>query len=295
MATYGATAVYGSGSYKGDLSGIDSFPAENKINPTTAECYQFATQEVQGKGFAQWDNENDQEAMVYPEPLSDSIEVTDNLGQPFYLMFDELTGLPYRVGTKVGPTNSGLLEVFTDKAATAGTGGTEIPCVLRFAEDTADREHKKIEHEETHFYLRPQDETNKDAVGYDSEGFRDSFDPDLNLYKDGAVTRYVRARDFPYNSDIVVDRKFEANRIQPELKTETSEFRLVDMDTYYLQKDKQATNTDNALSEHDYQNQLEPDVLWLSRYMVAGLDLVSGAPFSGTYEALVGGPDGEIE
>jgi hypothetical protein len=260
-------------------------PQTNFINSLTGRCWRYATKAAQGQGFSEYKNG---ENWIWPEPLMDPITVYDNNGNPRYLQFDEIMGRPYELGTRDGPTSSGMTAAFVDKIPVGLAVGAEIPGKVKFSEYTAIKEHQKIEHKETHLALRPEEETNRGTAGHDSDGFRTAFEAEARLYADGALTAEEKTKDVPLRSDISMPNTFEANRIGVEMETTTSEWRLIRQDTDIEQKDKSAMI---KLSHETYQDNIADFIFRVSRYKNPLMDLATGRICSGSYASLTTGPD----
>ena len=287
MPGYGEIDTYGYGAYKQDLA--VSNIVHNKINSYTGLCLGYAVKEDQGQGYWFIKNATSPTAVVYPDPYSEPLAVLDSKDQVRYIVLDETTGHWYELGTRDGPKYSGLEACYLDKEDQYG--GTEIPCRLLLAEHKADVEHKRVEHVESHFYIRPQRKTNKGDSAYTSYGLRPAWEADLLLFKDGDLAESARTKSVPMNGDLVTDRFVKANRIQVGFYTTASEFRLAETDQYYLACDEAAV--EKAMTEHGYQDEFNDTVLWLTRGSSPALNRADGTTLSGTYFGTTDGPDGK--
>jgi len=113
MPGYGEIAPYGSLTYKQDLD--QTFLTANKINAYTGVCLGYALRPDQGQGYAFLMNRAVPEAWIWPEPMSDPLNILDAKNQKRYLVLDEVTGHWYEIGTRNGPKNSGLIAAYQDK------------------------------------------------------------------------------------------------------------------------------------------------------------------------------------
>jgi hypothetical protein len=283
---------YGECQYKGACAVSPDFPPiTNKINPTTGKCYQYAVKDKeQGQGFVEWRNG---ENMLWPERCMDSVRITDTRENYIHLMWDELMGRPYRIGTRDGPTGSGITKAWKDKQAADGTGGTEIPTTTRLLKHTGSEKSRKLEHIKTNTKFEPQDVANAGETGYDSDGFRDDFDATLKIFRANNVTESARINKLERKADATIDRKFEDDELTVQLETTTSEFKITDINTKYVEKNKARTDTENDLTPQKHQADLNNhQLLWVSRSMTPQLNLVTGLACGGSYTAVVTGPDG---
>jgi len=282
---YGQTGAYGALAYKQDAGSAGTFG--NKINKLTGKSFRFAVRLDQGVGW----NENTGDDYVWPEPLVSALPVFDALNQPRQIVLDERTGQFWEIGTRNGPNGSGISRSYRDKET--DYGGTEIPAIIKFKEHRARHEHQKLENIEDHYYLRPQDPGEQGASGHDSQGFRLGFEVTISKLKDGELTtNTVITRDIPVTGDIVHDEKVEARRIQGKFETTTSEFRLVQVESYHINKGKSASRTEKNMSEHTYQSEMRLPSTWASRGSNLILDRSTGDDFSGSTFGSASGPDG---
>jgi hypothetical protein len=291
MPGYGSTTFYGDEAYKQDVMSGDGeieFLIQNRITAYSGKCLRFAVKADQGQGYSFYKNRSQPEAWIWPEPQSDPLMVIDNQGQPRYIILDEVTGLWHEIGTRNGPAGTAVSPVYEDKKD-GEYQGTEIPCAIKLREHTADREHKKVEHNETHVGFRPQDEANKGAAGYGSNGLREGFELNVEAYKDGNLSTDAEALAVPLEGDVVFDRKVEARRLQIGLLTNTSEFRATYVDQYYVQKD--AAETNKAMSEHEFQAEFAEPLVWITRGENPKVNQANGEELDGDYFDDVIGPE----
>ena len=284
MGGYG-TCVYGRTAYKGSGSSIETTPRPNNMTNEYGRCLRYAVLPSQGQGWSEYSNDD---AWIWPEPQSDSERIMDNNGQPIFIVYDELTGKPYRVGMRDGPSGSGLTEPFTDKKSSTADG-TEIPASLEFGEKVGPG---LTEHVESHFNLRPMDENNRDTTDHTSTGFRDDFEVTAKVFKDGALTFEAESKKIPIGGDIVMPKVVQGERLKVGLDTTTSEFRLTRQDTDFLDKSR---SDFESLSQQDYESILAEPVLWLSHYLNPKRNLALGVDFTGDYSSLATGPDADTE
>lgn len=285
MPGYGTVAPYGQLNYKQDT--VDgSVQSINRINKFTGKCIRYAVRPEQGQGFSFYENGD---SWLWPEPLCPPRTILTRTGLDRHIVLDEITGKWYEVGTRNGPQGSGINAIYVDKDSSYG--GAEIPCTIRARESRANLEHKKIEHLESHVRFRPNDEDNRNTTGHDANGYRSAFEVNFRLYKDGEQDFFAVSKGVDLNSDIVVDRRREGNRIQPEIATSTSEFKLVGWDSYYNILDKSTVN--ETSNEQDWQDELSVPVLWVTRGPTPELNRASGVSLDGSYFSTISGPDGQ--
>jgi hypothetical protein len=295
MPGYGDTSFYGEFNYKQDVGGGVQDDGEtdflicNKINAYSGKCLRYGVHPLQhGQGYSVFRNRAVPEAWIWPEPQADPLAVVDNKGQMRYIILDETTGKWHEIGTRQGPAGTDVVPSYQDKIE-GEYQGSEIPCALKLREHTSDREHKKLEHNETHVGFRPQKEESKGVAGYGANGLRTGFELNVELYKDGNLTEDAIAMNVPLEGDVVVDRKTEARRLQVGLVTTTSEFRLTYADQCYVQKD--AAEVNKAMSEHTWQAEFAAPLVWLTRGQDAAINQATGEAMDGSYFDDVTGPE----
>jgi hypothetical protein len=286
---YGEVDTYGELTYKQDLE--STFLTQNKINATTGVCIGYDVKAAQGQGYKFLRNSSVPEAWIWPDPQSDPLEIIDARNNLRYLILDEVTGRFFEVGTRRGPNNSGISEVWMDKV-TGNYAGVEIPCGLQLRDHTGRAEHETIEHVETHAYLRPRHRENKGADGYTADGFRPAQEFEIRGYKDGDIAENMRTQDVPLNGDFVFDRNIaDAKRFQVGFFTKASDFRLAGMDTYYLLIDESESR--RAMTEHGWQDEFATPSIWFCRGPNPLVDRATGEATTGTLFDTVDGPDGK--
>lgn len=286
MPGYGELGTYGSLVYKQELEAATL--TNNKINATTGVCIGYGVNDEHGQGYSFLLNRTVPTAWIWPDPMSDPLTILDENNNKRCLVLDEITGHWYEIGTRNGPTNSGLVAAFQDKMSDQ-YAGAEIPCGLKLREHIGKAEHEFVEHIETHGYLRPQDEANKGLSGYTLLGMRQAFELEYRAYVNGNLTESARTKNVPLGGDAVFDRNVKDHRVQIGFFTTTSEFKLAGLDQYYLLHDEAAVN--KAMSEHGWQTEFGNPFLWVTRGPNPMLNRATNTNLTGSYFSVVDGPD----
>jgi len=252
------------------------------------KSYRMAIDPEQGYGWAELNGE-----WVIPAPEMGVIRIFDDNDQLLSFVWDDSDGRPYLLATRTGPTDSNIVEEFTDKDRDwlGGSAGSEIPWSIKFKEFRANREEYVIRHIESHLFLRPQDESNQGASGYDVAGFRDAQELTLKVYKNGNETETDKTVDIPDRGNLVFDEIIEDNRIQLELSGTASELKLVGYDSDYEEKFQRKSPTQRNISEQQYQEEFAEPAFWITRGENLLLDRVTNTAPSGTITEAEG-PDG---
>lgn len=245
----------------------------------TDACLRLAIKPSQGIGWSEYSGTD----WLFPAAYHDTLLIYNDIDEPLQMVWDSVGGLPYQIG---------LLNQWTDKED--DYGGTEIESTIRFKEDRGTTEHYMLEPMEEHVYFRPEDENNKGESGYNTWGYRNGFEATLAIYLDGEQdTPNAITRDVPIDGDITYDRKVEAHRVQLELSTSASEWKLLGKRSYYIAKDKAAIPDLAAMTEHNQQESLSNMIFWITRGDNQLLERISNTEVNGSITATIDGPDGE--
>ncbi len=245
----------------------------------TDACLRFAIKPSQGIGWSEYTGDD----WLFPGAYHDTLVIYNDIDEPIQLVWDQTDGLPYQIG---------LLDQWLDKED--DYGGTEIQSAVRPKEHRGSTEHYMLEPMEEHAYFRPDSEDNKNKLGYNEFGYRDGFEVSIAAYLDGEQdTPNAITRDVPIDGDITYDRKVEAHRVQLEYRTTTSEWKLLQMRSYYIAKDKTAIPDLAVMTEHDQQEDISNMIFWVTRGDTQLLDRISNSNVSGSITAAIDGPDGE--
>lgn len=174
----------------------------------------------------------------------------------------------------------------TDGQGSATVTSTKrIASLMKFMELTG-RETGGIEkYQESHIKLQPVTMTS----------FHSAFQVGINNYIDGDTTAIESNSDVAYEGDISVWNEVEARRIQQEVTTNLSLWRMTGFDTHYWDQDKRNTVQDPAsTNESEYQVSLEANLdFWMGRgaytrdFATNAAVTLSGSP------SVVVGPDGD--
>jgi hypothetical protein len=265
----------GHGGYMIFLSAKVSSDEYNAVNATEGFCLRYAVLASQGNGWARWGGE----AMVFPFPNTNGIEVYTADDMPIQCMLDERTGQWFQINTYDGPQDSGLVESQQDK------GGADIVCSITGPEHHGTRESENIEHAESHVYIRPRTSDNN---------YLTNFAVNSYAFKDGALVYEAKTLNNPIAGDVVYDRKVQGKRVQIEFEFTAGGFYITKQDTIYIQRDTAGTTAmaSRATSEMNYQKEYATPNVWLTRGSRPLLNRGTGEVASGTRVTQVRGPDG---
>jgi len=268
-------------------------PASESTDTGTAnlalkKCLRFATDQTEGEGWSEYTG-ND---WVHPGDSGGIVRLMDSNNVPRLLVIDRDDRKIWEHHTY--DRREYLKSPPTDKDE-ADTGGTEIAWEKWGPEEVVSREHehRKLEHDETHIYLRPDNTDNRGETGYDAAGIRSMQQISLEAYIDGEKTDYRSiARNVPDNGDIVfVGSKIENRRIQLVSKGTAGEARLTGVVHSFIAKMKAGGPTERQMSEDtNMLTAMDNLVVFVTRTDYQ-YDRVTKGTLTGGYSR-VNGPDG---
>lgn len=229
-----------------------------------------------------------------PEASDGVIKILDNSNYPHVLVLDYNDGRFYDITTRDGPNGSNLYALFKDKTGVDGTGGYDILPEVKFKEDTGENEKFITEHISSRFYIRPYKESNRNASGYDSNGYLNDIEFSSKIFVDGEPTEeIVTAEDITKAGEIVYDRTAEGHRLQTMFSANKSDFRLVSRQQTYITKDINYDPDNRITTEGNHQRNLSTPLLWVTRGETPTYDRINGESVSGTF-GYANGPDTKI-
>jgi hypothetical protein len=160
-----------------------------------------------------------------------------------------------------------------------------IASLMKFMQITGTEAAGIEKFQESHIKLQPVTMTS----------FHSAFQVGLNNYIDGDTTAIESNADVAYEGDMSVWKEVEARKIQQEVTTNLSLWRMTGFDTHYWDQDKRNTVQDPAsTNESQYQVDLEANLdFWMDRGTYTR-DLATNAAvtLSGSPIVVVG-PDGD--
>ena len=199
----------------------------------------------------------------------------------------------YDVSTRNGPASSSMSKVWNDLAS-GSYSGEEIPFRVTFKEDRGTLEHYFLNHLGGHFYVRPEEEANRDQTGFDSDGYQDDLELSVELFKDGEQSSHAVSRDIIKTGEVVIDDDFEANRIQVALSGNRNQLQVIGRNQYYKVMDKPVTPNERPNTEASHQTALAGLYAWYTRGGTPTMDRVSGELLTADI-SVVEGLDGRLD
>lgn len=287
--TYGSTGPYGSGTYKGSYfdNMPDSIPGIGVSD--TRKCFHLGFNDDQGNG---WD-EVSGDAWVWPESQGAVLNVFDESGQIFLVVWDENDGLPYVLNTSDGPADTNMERVWLDKVdPNIADSGTHIEPEILFPEDTGENSNYEVEHQETTFIVRPIKASHRGADGYDDNGLLSDTVMDLTYYADGKIAAESTLDDIQTVCENMLITRAKGNSLQAGLTANCSAFKITDVINYYKVIDRAQFQNHEGSASVGYETELSALTFWLSRGASLLLDRVSLDMVAGTISGATG-PDGK--
>lgn len=266
--------------YDWDLTG-----SEGGTNVSfTDKCYRIAINPNQGIGIVPWGIGGD---LPFPEARVGTVKGLNKANQAISLILDNRSGLFYRIGVK---------EIWQDKIGVYGQGA-EINSMVRLKENISVLgEEGMVEHIESHIHERPQDESYKDEDGFTEKGFLESHRINLKMFANGdTVNPIAKLKNVTQYGDYVFSKRIENKRLQLQIETTTSAFKITTIKQHINNIDKVTPDGIGGIkTEVDFINTFRGSDLWITRDSKSPLlNRSSGNNVSGSYDSLTEGPDGK--
>jgi len=256
----------------------------------TNKCYCYGFNREQGIG----PHERSGSAWVFPEANVGIVKIIDSISQPHTLVLDNSSGNFFDITTRKGPSNTSLEKIWTDNADTNGGNGTDVAPSVTFGEDMGTRERYFIEHKESHIYLRPISESNRDQSGYDSEGYPSGLEINLSIFKDGEQSdASSTVSDIPFDGDIHFDQKVEGHRLYLKASANKGDHFIVTREQNYAIRDRSAAPQKRKMSNDTYQQNFSSPKIWVGWFRGSVVNLKVGTVLSGVSATATTGPDSQ--
>lgn len=256
----------------------------------TNKCYCYGFNREQGLG----PHERSGSSWVFPEANTGIVKIIDSINQPHTLVLDNSSGKFFDITTRDGPSNTSLSKVWKDGVDTDGTGGTDVVPSVTFGEDMGTIERFFIEHKESHIYVRPTTEANRDQSGYDSNGFPTGLEIDLSIFKDGEQSdASSTVSDIPFDGDIMFDKKVEGHRLYLVASANKGDHTIIGREQNYAIRDRSAAPQKRTSTNDDYQQEFYCPKIWVGWFRSNVVNRVTGGLVSGLSVTQVTGPDSQ--
>jgi len=269
---------------------ITVLPAGVRVGITT-KCFRMAlaNNPEQGVGWSEIGGSG----WIFCEARVGTFDVFDTDNQHALIMLDSRKGKFYRMASRQGPAGSNINRYMVDRYSSNGyEPGTEIPWKLRLKSHTGSKNADFIKHLVSHLYVEPQFQTNRNASGHDSQGYRNGLVIGIHFYVDDNPTESTEIRQIPIDGDLMADKFLEGHTIAVEAFGNSSEVTIKGATTDYEMKDKRVIPEKRFMKEHDLQEEFALPFVWMTRGDNLQLNRASGVDAAGSYNSTATGPDG---
>lgn len=171
--------------------------------------------------------------------------------------------------------------------------GTEVVPKVEFPEDRGEQEHWPISSQESHIYVRPEDEDNRGENGYDASGIPEDTTFALKAYVDGATTDEAEVSDIPDTGDLSFDHKVSGKRIRMVLSADKGGHAVIGRSHDYVVEDIADAPANRTMSWMTYQQELALPAMWAGYRGSTLIDRVTGNAITGVTATQVTGPDSQ--
>jgi len=253
----------------------------------------FALEKQQGVGFS-FDTG---ESLVYPYDNFPPVLIYDSNDQPTLICFDRVDGKPYNISTRDGPPDLSMVKYWKDKVAAAGTGGTEIAPRFGTFEARGNYEHYFLESKRFHLYVRNVDDDDRDAEGFDANGYPDGLLVQLDIYGDGNPTTGIAKAErisLPKHQLTFDERINDVNRLWGLFTFNRAKLRVTGWDGDVIAKDLPCNTSGLVQAEGGYEQEVAEPSLWVGLHWGLLKNYVTGAEIAGTIVATTG-PDSRAD
>lgn len=217
------------------------------------KCLRFATEQSEGYGWTEFTGDN------HVEPFDNygANQVIDDNGNARDIVFDKNDYLLYEVDTcdKIIFTRPSPLDKASD----------EVAWEKWEKETTFDQitEHKDIQHELTHVYIQPKDESFRNTSGYGETGQRNAQSIDIEAYLGGEKLIYSgKSRAIQENGEVYFHGlPLKNNKVQLVVKGSAGEIRVTGHSHEYLGIEGSPAVPKREQSEYASLKELSKDLL----------------------------------
>lgn len=208
-----------------------------------------------------WSNQSGL-GLVYPETGASIMRYVEENGEFLNMAYDSFTGLPFVINTK---SNHGIDKVtFQDKVDELSSKSYEIPTDVKFMAISASHESYQIRPSDLFAYISPEDWANlADTVNY-TNGLRNGFIADIELFLDKVQTYRSKITNIPSNRElyfITGDAKV-ANIIEYKISTNYSDYVLRKLVGNLLVYDKARYIDQRNVDSENYQLELMSNLIY---------------------------------
>jgi PKD repeat protein len=244
----------------------------------TDYCARMAIEEqpAQGVGWSEYGGSG------WPMPLGNvgSCEVIDNVDDQRVLVMDSVTFKVHELG---------VVDLWRD--AETDYGGIEQEAEILWPEEVpATRAVAKLEHTQSHLYVKPWYKDRRSEGDYGADGYRPDFEMDMFLRQNALPTDAAITRAVPVDGQLTVDRHFATGYLQMGCRLRTAPWRLTGAELWVREIDTGGSPAEKRMTELKYADEWAEPHFWFSRgYPI--LNRATGQDATATYAGTIVGPD----
>lgn len=148
----------------------------------------------------------------------------------------------------------------------------------------------RLEHTQSHLYVKPWFKDQRNTGDYDSDGYRPGFEMDMFLRQDALPTDAAVTRKVPRDGQLTVDRHFATKYLQMGARIRVAPWRLTQAELWIREIDTGGGPAEKRMTELNYQDEWSEPLFWFSRGYPL-LNRSTGSDVAGAYFGLQTGPD----
>jgi len=300
LTTTGIEYVYANNyDYETDDSGDPVLAGEGAYDPDevvftglqvsrTDKCFRLAVPQKleQGIGWAEYDDVYlGERTLDFPYPMGEvgTVKVRDS-NEVFHNIAMDSRSFRFH--------EMGLDDQWKD--GEDAYGGSEVESEILLKEHSPPiGASAKIQHDQTHSYVKPWYKDRRNTGEYNAEGFRPEFNEDVFIRENSEPTDFSITKVVPIKGQLVFDRKAESENLQIGFRLRGSPWRFVKTQTWFRQIDSAGSPSNKLMTEMSWALELSTPTIWLARNINPLLNSASGRNVDGgSFLGTTTGPDG---
>lgn len=251
---------------------------EGYIITYTDYCLRHAIpqQPAQGVGWSEYDGPG------WPLPVGfrGACEVMDNADESRLFVIDARTLRVHEIAVP---------DEWRDSADDYSAVEQEAE-ILWPEEVPATRAVARLEHTQSHLYVKPWFKDRRNINDYGADGYRPGFEMDMFLRQDALPTDAAVTRAVPIDGQLTVDRHFSTKFLQMGARIRVAPWRLTEAELWIKEIDTGGGPAEKRMTELKYQDEWSEPMFWFSRGEPL-LNRTTGQDVSGAYAGTTRGPD----
>ena len=244
----------------------------------TNYCARMAIEQqpAQGVGWSEYSGSG------WPMPLGmvGSCEVIDAVDDSKVLVMDSVTFKVHELG---------VVDEWRDSATQYG--GVEQEAEILWPEEVPlTRATAKLEHTQTHLWVKPWYKDRRNEGDYGADGYRPDFEMDMFLRQDALPTDAAITRAVPVEGQLTVDRHFSTGYMQMGCRIRSAPWRITGAELWLREIDTGGSPAEKRMTELEHADEWSEPHFWFSRGYPA-LNRATGVDGAGNYAGTITGPD----